>query len=75
MLRKTEPFKESYVWTGTLHQKVGAVEYQMPKSFADAILKQRKPGEKNIRPQDYLVQLVNNEFGLKNHCVKVTIVE
>lgn len=75
MLRKTEPFKESYQWTGTLHERVGAVEYQMPKKMADILLKERKGADRNMRPQEYLVKIVNNEFRLKNTCVKVTVTE
>ena len=73
MLRKTEPFKSSYVKQGSLHERVGSVEYQMPKMFADELLKARKGAEKNMRPQDFLVKYVNEECGLMRTCVKVTL--
>lgn len=74
MLRKTENFKTEVSMTGTVHSKAGAVEYQMPKKFADELLKARKGQEKNMRPQDFLVQYVNDECGLLYNCVKVTII-
>ena len=73
MLRKTENFTQSYVMDGTLHKRVGSIEYQMPKKFADELLKSRKPAEKNLRPQDFLVRYVNDECGLLRECVKVTL--
>jgi hypothetical protein len=54
-------------------EKVGSVEYIMPKSFANELLKSRKNSEKNINPQDFLIQYVNDECGLLYKCTKVTI--
>lgn len=54
--------------------KPGAIEYQMPKKMADELLKARGPLEKNMRPQDFLVNYVNEECGLLYNCVKVTII-
>ena len=54
--------------------KVGNCEYIMDKAFADSILKTRKGEEKNMRPQDYLLQYVNATFGLKEHCSKVSVI-
>ena len=59
---------------GTLSQKSGSVEYQMPKKFADELLKARKGQEKNMHPQDFLVKYVNDECGLLHNCTKVTTV-
>ena len=73
MLRKTENFTQDYVMDGTLHERVGSVEYQMPKKFADELLKMRKGTEKNMRPQDFLVKYVNEECRLMRTCVKVTL--
>ncbi len=56
---------------GTLHEKVGSIEYKMPEAMAKSILKQRRDGDKNMRPQDYLVKYVNEELNLMRHCVKV----
>ena len=74
MLRKIENFKTEISMTGTAHGKAGAVEYQMSQKFADELLKARKGQEKNMRPQDFLVQYVNDECGLLYNCVKVTTI-
>ena len=74
MLRKTEKFTTDVMMTGTVHSKAGSVEYQMPQKFADELLKARKGQEKNMRPQDFLVQYVNDECGLLYNCVKVTTI-
>ena len=58
---------------GTAHEKAGNVEYKMPKAMADAILKDRKDGDKKLRPQEYLVKFVNEQFGLLYNCTKVII--
>ena len=58
---------------GTLHEKGGCVEYKMPKAMADALLKERKDGDKKMRPQEYLVKVVNDNFGLLRTCTKVII--
>lgn len=57
---------------GQLHEKVGSVEYKMPVKMAQALLKARK-GEmdKKMRPKDYLVKVVNEDFGLLYHCDNV----
>ena len=73
-IRKNEPFTIVIEKNGGTTFKAGAVEYQMPQKFADELLKVRKGEEKNMRPQDFLVQYVNNECGLMYNCVKVTLV-
>ena len=74
MLRKNEKFTVTVEKIGSEHVKAGAVEYQMPQKFADELLKARKGQEKNMRPQDFLVQYVNDECGLLYNCVKVTTI-
>ena len=71
-IRKNEPFTTLINMTGTGHIKVGAIEYQMPASFADILLKERKGQDKNMNPQEFLVRYVNDECGLLYNCVKVT---
>lgn len=74
MLRKSEKFTISAVINGGLAKaKVGAVEYIMPKDFADEILKSRKGPEKNMPNQEFLIKYVNDECGLLYNCVKVTL--
>ena len=51
-------------------EKVGSIEYVMPKSLADNLLKTK--AEKSD-PQKFLVKYVNEECGLLYNCVKVTI--
>lgn len=56
---------------GTLHEKAGGIEYKMPYKMAQALLKERKGDENKMHPYAYLVQVVNDQFGLKEHCSKV----
>jgi hypothetical protein len=56
-----------------MNDKVGAVEYQMCAVMAHEILKARKGADKNMKPQDYLVNWVNTNCGLLYKCVKVTL--
>ena len=46
-------------------------EYKMTKDMAHAYLNSRKGDDKKKHPQEYLCQLVNNEFGIKGTCSKV----
>lgn len=59
---------------GSLHEKAGSIEYRMPKAMADAYLKSRKGEDAKMRPNDYLVKVVNEEFGFLHHCDSVAIV-
>ncbi len=54
------------------HERAGAVEYAMPEGLAQEILKTRKGTEKNMHPEDFLIKVVNETFGLKEKCVKVS---
>lgn len=56
---------------GTLHEKAGAIEYKMPDKMARELLKNRKGDEAKMRPNDFLCMVVNENFGLKGHCVNV----
>ena len=51
----------------------GEVSYTMSEGVAKDLLAQRKGDEKKMRPQEYLCQVVNEQFGVKGHCVKVII--
>ena len=52
----------------------GAVEYLMSKTMAEALLNARKgETEKKMHPHDYLVKVVNENFGLLRECVKVQV--
>ena len=50
----------------------GPVEYRMSPAMAKELLKNRKGADAKMRPQDFLCKYVNEEFGLKGHCVVVT---
>jgi hypothetical protein len=54
-------------------EKVGACEYKMPKAIARDYLKGRKGAEEKMDAQAYLCWIVNDQFGLKEKCVKVII--
>lgn len=56
---------------GTLHEKGGYIEYKMPDKMARELLKNRKGEETKMRPNDFLCMVVNENFGLKGHCVNV----
>ena len=49
----------------------GNFEYKMTKEMANAYLNARKGEEKKKHPQEYLCQIVNNEFGIKGTCIRV----
>ena len=49
----------------------GYFEYKMSKDMANAYLNARKGEDKKKRPQEYLCQIVNDNFGIKGTCVKV----
>ena len=46
-------------------------EYEMSKEMAKQILATRKGAEQNMPPQEFLIQVVNDEFGIRGHCVRV----
>lgn len=46
-------------------------EYKMTQDMANAYLKLRKGEDKKKHPQEFLCQVVNNEFGIKGTCTKV----
>lgn len=49
----------------------GYFEYKMNKDMANAYLNARKGEDKKKRPQEYLCQIVNDNFGIKGTCIKV----
>ena len=56
---------------GSSSEKAGYVEYKMPEKMVKAYLDSRKDSEKKRPIQEFLVNIVNQEFGLKGQCVKV----
>jgi len=56
-----------------INRKIGAMEYRMPKEFANELLKIRKGAEKNMNPQDFLINYVNEQYNLLRNCTKVTL--
>lgn len=74
---KNQHFEKGYkkmriVKDGTLHEKAGYIEYKMPNALAVNILKTRKGTDQTMDPQAYLCKVVNEEYGLKGECIKVT---
>lgn len=49
----------------------GTIEYKMPKEMAAMYLKTAKGEFAKKHPQEYLIQVVNEEFGVKGTCVNV----
>lgn len=56
---------------GSLSERGGGVEYTMTATLANHIMKIHKGPKKN--KQEVLVRYVNEQFGLKDKCVKVLI--
>ena len=71
MLRKTEKFTISNIREGGLSEKCGGVEYTISAALAQHIIKTHKGPKKN--KQQMLCDYVNEQMGLKGHCVKVLV--
>ena len=58
---------------GIKRQK-GSVEYVMPKAFADSLVKEEKAKGKKVNDiPEFLLKIVNEQFGLKTPCVRVIV--
>ena len=51
----------------------GVIEYKMPKEIAKTLLMARKGDELKLHDKEYLCKVVNESYGLKNHCVNVIL--
>lgn len=51
------------------------MEYVMSRTMAETILNNKRHGEKEkkMTPQEYLVYIVNQQFGVKNPVVRVIL--
>ena len=49
----------------------GTIEYKMPKEMANMYLKTAKGEFAKKHPQEYLIKVVNEEFGVKGTCINV----
>lgn len=49
----------------------GVVEYKMPKEMATMYLKTAKGEFAKKYPKEYLIKVVNEEFGVKGTCINV----
>lgn len=49
------------------------VTYQMSKNMFNALVATRKGKDKNTNPHDYVCQVVEDTFGIRGKCIKVTI--
>jgi hypothetical protein len=47
------------------------MEYNMSEAMAKILLKERRNEEKKMRPQEYLIKYVNEQFDLLYPCTKV----
>lgn len=70
-MNNQEPENKS-VWSKPFY---GPIEYEMPKTMAKMLLAERKGTDRNLHPQVYLRKVVNEDFGIKGNCVKVTVIE
>ena len=48
-------------------------EYVMSKDMAQNLLNNRGEKDLYMRPHDYLVMIVNEQFGIQGTCVKVSL--
>lgn len=48
-------------------------EYVMSKDMAQNLLNYRGELDRNMPPHDYLVMIVNEQFGIQGTCVKVSL--
>ena len=48
-------------------------EYVMSKELAQELLDNRHGEEKKMRPHDYLVKVVNEQYGIRGTCVHVAL--
>lgn len=49
----------------------GTIEYKMPIEMAEMYLKTAKGEFAKKHPKEYLIQVVNEEFGVKGTCINV----
>lgn len=56
----------------TKYQYPPFYEYVMPKEMIKDLLEKRDGEEKKMRPHDYLVKVVNDEFLIKGTCLRIT---
>lgn len=54
--------------------KIMYYEYVMTKAMANDLLNNRTGDDKKMNPADYLIKVVNNEFGVLGICAKVSII-
>lgn len=47
-------------------------EYVMPKAMAEFYLAERSGDNKKMRPHDYLVKVVNEQFNIRGTCITVS---
>lgn len=53
--------------------KNNELEYRMSKKMFDAILGKRSEGQKRKNPKEFVIGVINEEFGLKGTVTKVSI--
>lgn len=50
-----------------------AIEYQMTKTAFNAILETRNEAEKKLNPYDYVMNVINTEYGLRGTVKHIAI--
>lgn len=54
-----------------MFNKAGYIKYKMPVAMAEELLKDKD--KRKINVQEYLCQIVNEQFGLKGECVEIIL--
>ena len=49
------------------------IEYQMEREMFNAIIKDRKGADKKINPHKYVIDMINNEYGLLGTVSKIIL--
>ena len=49
------------------------IEYQMEKEMFNAIIRDRKGADKKINPHKYVIDMINNEYGLLGTVSKIIL--
>lgn len=47
------------------------IDYKMPMSMFEGLLKTRNKEEKRMNPYEYVAKVINNEFGLRGKVINV----
>lgn len=53
--------------------KNNGMEYHMTKTMFNTLLKSRKESEKNMNPYEFVMKIINEQFGIKGEVTHISI--